>query len=368
VKTLIAAAAFAVGSVMPVLAADLVVATAGPMSGPYKAFGIQMKAGTRQAIADINAAGGINGRRINLVVEDDACDAKRATAVAEKLASAGAALVVGHFCSAASLSAAAVYARTGIIQISPGATAPQFTDQRAGPSIFRISGRDDRQGAVAGAYIARTFADRKVAILHDRTRYGRGLADQAKQAMTTAGLNEVMYEAFAAGGLDYAPLVAKLKAKQIAVVFIGGYHTEVGLIAREMLRQQLSAQLFSGDALATDDYWGLAGDAAEGTLMTFWPDPSTDPMAANVVAKLKARGIAPTRHALFSYAAVQAWAQASNAAQTTGSTAAKTVVKALTTRSFRTVAGTFRFDAKGDSTLPPFKIYRWARGSYHQVN
>ncbi len=153
------------------------IAAIGPMTGQYASFGAQFKLGAEAAVADINAAGGVNGKKLQLTIEDDACDPKQAVAAAGKLAARGVKVAIGHFCSGSSIPASRVYADEGIIQISPASTNPKLTDERAGPNVFRVCGRDDQQGGVAGAFLAKRFNGKRVAILHDKTAYGKGLAD-----------------------------------------------------------------------------------------------------------------------------------------------------------------------------------------------
>ena len=364
-KKLILGAAFAVGLAAPALAADITIATIGPMTGQYASFGAQMKAGAEQAVADINAAGGVNGKKIKLLVEDDACDPKQAVAAAGKLSAAKVALVAGHFCSGSSIPASKVYAEEGIVQISPASTNPKLTDERAGPNVFRVCGRDDQQGQVAGGYLAKAYAGKKIAILHDKTAYGKGLADETRKYMNQAGLKEAMYEAYTAGEKDYTALVSKMKKDGIDVAYVGGYHTEAGLIVRQMRDQGMKTQLVSGDALVTQEYWQVTGDAGEGTLMTFSPDPRKNPAAKDIVAKFRDKKIEPEGYVLYTYAAIQAWAQAAGAAKTE---AADKVIGKLNGMEFSTVLGKFKFNKKGDPNLPPYKFYKWTGGKYGQIN
>ena len=341
------------------------IASIGPMTGQYASFGAQFKAGAEMAVADINAAGGVNGKQLVLSIEDDACDPKQAVSGAGKLAARKVKLVAGHFCSGSSIPASKVYADEGIIQISPASTNPKFTDERAGPGIFRVCGRDDQQGGVAGKYLATKFKDKKVAILHDKTAYGQGLADETRKAMNAAGGKEAMYEAYTAGEKDYRAVVSKLKAASIDVIYLGGYHTEGGLIVRQMREQGMKTILVGGDALVTQEYWQITGEAGAGTLMTFSPDPRKEPAAAEVVKRFKAKSIDPEGYVLYTYAAVQAWKQAVEAAKTTEKDA---VIKQLNALEFDTVLGKFKFNAKGDPTLPPYAFYRWSGGKYEQIN
>lgn len=341
--------------------ADIVIATAGPMTGQYASFGAQMKAGAEQAVEDINAAGGINGEKLVLEVGDDACDPKQAVAVANQFVGSGVVFVAGHFCSGSSIPASQVYAEEGIIQISPASTNPKFTDERPGPGVFRTCGRDDQQGQVAGAFLAEKFGDKNIAIIHDKTAYGKGLADETKKYMNEAGKQEALYEAYTAGEKDYTALVSKLKSENIDVLYVGGYHTEAGLIKRQMAEQGMSTILVSGDALVTDEYWSITGDVGAGTLMTFSPDPRKNEVAQPVVAALEAAGRTAEGYSLYTYAAIQAWAEAVKAA---GSTDFDAVVGKLNEMDFATVLGTLSFDDKGDVTLPGYVFYEWKDGNY----
>src|SRR5918911_1175447 len=290
--------------------ADIVIAVAGPITGQYAGLGEQMKKGSEQAVADLNAKGGVLGQRIRLEVGDDACDPKQAVAGANQLIGKGVKFVAGHFCSGSSIPASKVYAEENVIQISPASTNPKLTDERAGPGIYRVCGRDDQQGQVAGAFLAKNFKDRNIAIVHDKSAYGKGLADETKKYLNEAGKKEKLYEAYTAGEKDYTALVSKLKAENIDVLYVGGYYTEAGLILRQMRDQGMKTLLVSGDALVTDEFWQITGPAGEGTLMTFSPDPRKNPGAAPIVEEFRKKGIEPDGYTLYSYAAVQTWAQA----------------------------------------------------------
>ena len=341
------------------------IAIVGPITGQYASFGAQMKNGGEMAIADINAAGGVLGKKLNLSIGDDACDPKQAVAVANQMTGAGVKLVAGHYCSGSSIPASKVYAESDMVQISPASTNPTLTDDRAGPNIYRVCGRDDQQGGVAGKYLASHLGDKKIAFVQDKTAYGKGLADETKKAMNAAGKQEEMYEAITAGEKDYSALVSKLKQANIDVVYFGGYHTEAGLIIRQMRDQGLQTILMGGDALITQEFWSITGDAGEGTLMTFSPDPRKNPAAAEVVKRFKDKGIEPEGYVLYTYAALQAWKQAAEKAK---SVERDEIVKALNDTEFDTVIGKFKFNEKGDPNLPPYAVYRWSKGTYEQID
>jgi branched-chain amino acid transport system substrate-binding protein len=340
------------------------IAIVGPVTGQYASFGAQMTNGGQMAVEDINEAGGVLGKKLDLQIGDDACDPKQAVAVANQMAGNNVALVAGHYCSGSSIPASKVYAEADMVQISPASTNPAFTDDRAGPNIYRVCGRDDQQGGIAGKYLATHFADKDIAIVHDKTAYGKGLADEVKKTLNAAGKQETLYEAITAGDKDYSALVSKLKQANIDVLFYGGYHTEAGLIIRQMRDQGMATILMGGDALITQEFWSITGPAGEGTLMTFSPDPRKNPAAAEVVKRFKEKGIEPEGYVLYTYAAVQTWKQAAEKAKSTESA---DVVKAMNDTEFDTVIGKFKFNEKGDPNLPPYAVYRWSNGTYDEI-
>ena len=235
--TLLAAAAIAMLGAASAHA-DITIATAGPMTGQYASFGEQMRRGAEMAVRDINAAGGVLGQKLRLEVGDDACDPKQAVAVANEMASKGVKLMAGHFCSGSSIPASNVYSEEDVLQISPASTNPKLTE-RGLDNVFRVCGRDDQQGLVAGNFLADKFGSRKIAIIHDKTAYGKGLADETRKTLNGRGVTETLYEAYTAGEKDYTALVSKLKRNGIDILYVGGYHTEAGLIVRQIDRKSV---------------------------------------------------------------------------------------------------------------------------------
>ncbi len=281
-------------------------------------------------------------------------------AVANKLVSRGTVVVAGHFCSGSSIPASKVYEEEGVLQISPASTNPKLTEE-GGDNVFRVCGRDDQQGIVAGDFLADQYGGKKIAILHDKTAYGKGLADETKKQLNKRGVTEAMYEAYTAQEKDYTALVSKMKANGINVFYVGGYHTEAGLMIRQAREQGYNVQLVSGDALVTDEFWNITAKAGEGTLMTFSPDPRKNPVAAPIVAKFRAQNYEPEGYTLYTYGAIQAWAQAVKKA---GSTDLKKVISTLRSNKFNTVLGNIGFDMTGDVTAPGYVWYEWKNGTY----
>ena len=335
--------------------ADVLVGVAGPITGPNAAFGAQLQKGAEQAAADINAAGGINGEQIKVSVGDDVSDPKQGISVANKFVADGV-----KFNSGVSIPASEVYAENGIVEVTPAATNPQFTE-RGLWNVFRTCGRDDQQGGIAGAYLAANFKDAKIAVVHDKTTYGQGLADETKKAMNAKGVKEVMYEGVNVGDKDFSALIAKMKEAGVSIIYWGGLHTEAGLIIRQAADQGLKATLVSGDGIVSNELASIAGDAVAGTLNTFGPDPRLIPANKDLVEKFRAQGFEPEAYTLYAYAAMQAIAEAATAAKSNDPQA---VAKALHEKGpFKTVLGDLSYDAKGDPTLPGYVMYEWKKGA-----
>ena len=347
-----------------IASADTKIAVVGPMTGQDAAFGEQLKSGAVMAVDDINKSGGVLGQPLEMMIYDDACDPKQAVAVATRLVSDGAVFVAGHFCSDSSIPASKVYEEEGIVQISPASTNPKLTDE-GGPNVFRVCGRDDQQGSVAGAYLAKNYGDKRIAIVHDKSAYGKGLADETKKALNAAGKAEHLYDSYTKGDKDFNALVSKLKQHKIDVLYVGGYHNEAGLLVRQMRDQGMNTTLVGGDALVTQEFAAITGKAGDGTLMTFSPDPRKNPAALEIVERFRAKGVEPEGYVLYTYAAIQAWKQA---AEQAGSADPAKVIKELHSGDFDTVIGKFKFNQKGDPNLPPYAFYEWQDGTYSQIN
>jgi len=346
-------------------AQDITIAVAGPMTGGESAFGRQMKNGADQAIADFNAAGGVLGKKLALDVEDDACDPKQARSVAEKIASAKIPFVAGHYCSSSSIPASEAYADGNVLQITPASTNPLYTERKLW-NVARVCGRDDQQGLVAAQFIAKNYKGKNIAILNDKTTYGKGLADETKKSLNKAGITEKLYESYNKGDKDFNAIVSRLKLEKIDLVYVGGYHQESGLILRQMRDQGLQTVLMAGDALADKEFASITGPAGAGTLFTFGPDPRNKPTAKAIVEKFKAKNIDPEGYTLYTYAAMQVWTQAVKKA---GTIDPKKVMDTIKAGAWDTVIGKLEFDAKGDIKQLDYVVYKWDdKGNYTEIN
>jgi branched-chain amino acid transport system substrate-binding protein len=346
-------------------AQDIVVGVAGPMTGNEGSFGRQLKNGAEQAVADINAAGGVLGKKLKLEIGDDACDPKQARSVGEKFAGMKLPFVAGHYCSSSSIPASEAYAEGGVLQITPASTNPTFTD-RGLWNTFRVCGRDDQQGAFIGAYLLKHYKNKNIAIVDDKSTYGAGLAAEVKKTINKGGVKEKLYDSYNKGDNDFTALASKLKRDKIDIIFVGGYHKEAGQILRQMRNQGLKTVLIAGDSLADKEYASITGAQGAGTLFTFGPDPRKKPTAAAIVKKFKDKGIDPEGYTLYTYAAFQIWTQAATKA---GTTDPKKVAETIRAGKWDTVLGSISYNKKGDINTIDWAIFKWDdKGGYDEIS
>ncbi|WP_426143011.1 ABC transporter substrate-binding protein [Pseudomonas sp. DWP3-1-2] len=347
--------------------ADIKIGVAGPMTGANASFGEQYMKGAQAAADAINAAGGVNGEKIALTAYDDACEPKQAVAVANKAASDKVAGVVGHFCSSSTIPASEVYDEAGIIAITPGSTNPTVTE-RGLSAMFRMCGRDDQQGIVAGNYIVDVLKSKKVAVINDKDTYGKGLADATAKQLTSRGVKPVLEEGLTRGEKDFSALVTKIRSVGADVVYFGGLHPEAGPLVRQMREQGLKdVQFMSDDGIVTDELVTTAGGAqyVDGVYMTFGADPRMLPDSKAVVDQFRKSGYEPEGYTLYAYASVQALAAGFNGAK---SNKGEDAAKFLKAHAVKTVMGEKTWDAKGDLKVSDYVVYQWDKdGKYHQL-
>lgn len=349
----------------PVNDGRLHVAVAGPMSGQYGMFGQELRQGTEQAVADLNAAGGLLGRQLAVDVLDDQCEPEKATRVARDAAARGVAMVVGHFCSSTSIPASDVYEQANIVQITPASTNPALTE-RGRRKVFRVVGRDDQQGRFAADYVTDRRLGQRIVVVNDGSGYGSTLADSFSEQLRELGRPATAAISIRQGASGYPRLIQELKDAGADLVYFGGYHIEAARILRDAAGSGLKIRLVGGDALVDNAFWTEAGSAGEGTLMTFAADPRGLPTAQEAVQRFRSRNVEPEGYTLYAYAAVQVWAEAVRRA---GKTDAEAVAAQLRDGTYPTVLGTLRFNAKGDlASAPSFVMYRWQGGRYGPVS
>jgi branched-chain amino acid transport system substrate-binding protein len=339
--------------------ADVTIGVAGPITGANASFGAQLTQGVAQAAEDFNRSGGILGQRVVIQQGDDVSDPKQGVSVANKFVGDGVRFVVGHFNSGVTIPASEVYADNGVLMITPSATNPKVTERKLW-DVFRTCGRDDQQGRLWADLALGKLRDAKIAIVHDKTTYGQGLADAAKGFMNAGGKKEVLYEGVNAGEKDYSAIVSKIKASGAEYLMWGGLHTEGGLIVRQMRDQGIKTVMISGDGITDTEFASVGGPGVEGTLMSFGPEPRNNPNAKAIVAEFAAKGFDPQGYTLYSYAAMQIIKQA---AEKANSLDPKKLAEVMHSGiSFKTVIGDIAYDKKGDRTTVDYVWYVWQKG------
>ncbi len=339
--------------------ADVTIGVAGPITGANASFGAQLTQGVAQAAEDFNRSGGILGQRVVIQQGDDVSDPKQGVSVANKFVGDGVRFVVGHFNSGVTIPASEVYADNGVLMITPSATNPKVTERKLW-DVFRTCGRDDQQGRLWADLALGKLRDAKIAIVHDKTTYGQGLADAAKGFMNAGGKKEVLYEGVNAGEKDYSAIVSKIKASGAEYLMWGGLHTEGGLIVRQMRDQGIKTVMISGDGITDTEFASVGGPGVEGTLMSFGPEPRNNPNAKAIVAEFAAKGFDPQGYTLYSYAAMQIIKQAAEKANSLDPKKLAEVMHSGVI--FKTVIGDIAYDKKGDRTTVDYVWYVWQKG------
>jgi ABC-type branched-chain amino acid transport systems, periplasmic component len=367
-KGFLALAVAAALGVSSFVQADVKIGVAGPMTGANAAFGEQYMKGAQAAADAINKAGGINGEQIKLVAGDDACEPKQAVAVANRLVDQDKVIgVVGHFCSSNTIPASDVYADAGVIMITPGSTNPQVTERKL-DAVFRMCGRDDQQGIVAGDYIVDVLKGKKVVVINDKDTYGKGLADATSAQLTKRGVKPILEEGLTRGEKDFSALVTKIRSLGADVVYFGGLHPEAGPLVRQLREAGLKdVKFMSDDGVVTDELVATAGGPqyVDGVYMTFGADPRLLPDSKAVVEQFRKAGTEPEGYTLYAYASVQALADAFNGAK---SNKGEDAAKWLKAHPVETVMGKKEWDAKGDLKVSDYVVYQWDKdGKYHQL-
>ena len=339
---------------------------AGPHSGDLASYGIPTVKAAELVVKDINEKGGILGRKVELLVEDDVCKPELATNTATKLVSEGVDVVLGHICSGATKAALGIYKEAKIITMSPSATNPALTQSGDYPNFFRTIASDDAQAKLEVDFALDVLKLKKIAVLHDKGDYGKGLAEFARSFLEKSGRADVvLYEGITPGAVDYSAVVQKIKLSGAEAVIFGGYHPEASKIVMMMRKKKMKTIFISDDGVKDITFIKVAGKYSEGVYATGPKDVSTNPLAvkANEAYK-KAYGSDPGAFFLNAYAAAQALL---NAIEKAGATDYDAVSKALRTEYVETPLGKIRFDNKGDAIGVGFSMFQVQNGEYVEV-
>ncbi len=341
------------------------VACVGPMTGEQAKQGKDMEEGARLAVEEWNAKGGVLGKKIELLVGDDAQDPKQANAVANKMFTQGVVIVDGHYNSSCTIPASEVYNQRHMVCLTPASTNPQVTDRRY-PTIFRVCGRDDQQGRAAAEFVAKHLPQARVAILDDKTTYGQGLAGEfQKNYEALTGKKAVFTGVVVKEDQDHTPVLTNMKGENPDVVYFGGLYPQGGLLVKQMRQLAIKAAFMSGDGTFDPEFVRIAGpENAEGSYLTFILDQEKLPTAKRVVDAYKKRFGEVGPYSLYSYEAVNIALQGMVKA---GTEDGLKVAEAIHGMSFDTVFGPMQFDAKGDVLTSPYVMWQVQGGKLVQL-
>ena len=339
-RRLAAYSAIAMFCVTPA-SAETLIAVAGPATGPNAGRTRAIEQGARRAVETLNASAGTD---FAIETMDDGCDDAKAAGVARALVAKNVALVLGHPCANAAIAAADIYGKSETVFIATATRYPGLTDKRAGPTVFRLSGRDGTQGTAAARYIAGTFAGKAIAVVHDRTLYAKTIAEQALETLKAAKI-ETMSATVVGGDKEYKRLIAKIKGA--GVVFYAGFPLEAGFILQALRGAGSDARFIVSDSVATAEFTQSFAASVKG-VMTLLPHVAKADAAA---------GAALDGDAALAHAAIDIYASALGRAAS--SEPKKKTITALGTGWHRTVLGLTGFNEAGDAYVPGYDVLEW---------
>lgn len=360
VRSLFGATFAATLAFAPLAHAEIVIGLVAPLTGPVAAFGEQVKNGAEAAIAEINRNGGVKGEQLVLKIADDAGEPKQGVSAANQLVGEGIRFVVGPVTSGVALPVSDVFAENGVLMVTPTATAPGLTN-RGLNNVLRTCGRDDQQAEVAAAYVLKNFKDKRIAIIHDKGAYGKGLADAFRASLNAGGITEVLYETVTVGERDLGALTARLKTENVDAVYFGGYHAEGGLLARQLRDVGVKATIIGGEGLSNTEFWAIGGEGAAGTVFTNASDALKNADSQAAAKVLEERKIPAEAFTLNAYAAVEVIkAGIEKAGSAEDSEAVITALKSGD--AIPTAIGKLTYGETGDLTSQSFSLYKWEGG------
>jgi branched-chain amino acid transport system substrate-binding protein len=367
VVLLSAAMAFAAGSGEATGGKTIKIGVAGAHSGDLASYGIPTIKAAELVVEDWNSRGGVLGRQIELVVEDDQCKPEVATNTATKVVGEGVVAVIGHICSGATKAALSIYKDSNIIAISPSATNPPLTQSGDYPNFYRTIAPDDAQARLEVDFALDTLKAKKIAVLHDKGDYGKGLAEFAQTFLQgESGVEVVLFEGITPGAVDYSAVISKIQASGADALIFGGYHPEASKLVEQMRKKNMDTIFISDDGVKDDTFIKVAGEYAEGVYATGPVDTSASPLAQEAIkAHQQKYGEDPGPFFLNAHAAATALL---NAIDKAGSTDPEAIAKALKSETIDTTLGSITFDNRGDAVGVGFQVFQVQNGVYVEVN
>ena len=339
----------------------------GAHSGDLASYGIPTIKAAELVAAKYNAKGGVLGKKVDVMAMDDQCKTEVAVNVAAKLISDDVDVVLGHICSGPCKAAMSTYLSEKVIAMSPSATNTELTKSGMYPNFFRTIAPDDAQAKTQIDFALGKLKAKKIAILHDKGDYGKGLAEFARGFLEKDPRGKlVLYEGITPGAVDYSAVIQKVKRSKAEVLLYGGFHPEASKLVQQMRKKRMKTILLSDDGVKDDTFIKVAGKYAEGVYATGPIDTTKNKMAmAAIEAHRKTYGSDPGAFFLNAYAAATVLLEG---IKTAGSLDFAAFQKALRSQYVETPLGSISFDKRGDAIGIGFSVFQVQNGKYVEIN
>jgi branched-chain amino acid transport system substrate-binding protein len=354
------------GAGVSVAADTIKIGVPGAHSGDLASYGIPTVRAAELVAKKYNAEGGVLGKKIELLVEDDQCKTEIAVNVATKLVTDKVNIVLGHICSGPCKASLGIYLSEKVVIMSPSATNTELSKSGNHPNFFRTIAPDDAQAKTQVDFAIDALGAGKIAIVHDKGDYGKGLAEFAREFLSKDKRAEmVLYEGITPGAVDYSAIINKIKRSRADVLIYGGFHPEASKLIQQMRKKRMKTKMISDDGVKDDTFIKVAGKAAEGVYATGPIDTTRNAMAVTAIkAHQAAYGEDPGAFFLNAYAAATAMLEA---IRTAGSVEMDAVTNALRSQYVETPLGKISFDARGDAIGVGFSVFQVQNGVYVDV-
>ena len=341
--------------------ATIKIGLAGVQSGSDAQIGSTMLYGSQIAIDEWNAKGGVLGKHIDTISLDDEGNPQKANTVAHNLVDDGVVAVLGHLNSNCTIPASIVYNDAKILQITPGSTNPKYTEQGF-PDAFRICGRDDQQGPVAAKFMHDQLHLTKIAILHNKTAYGEGLATEVKKTFESLGGQVTMFQGIGTDENDFSANISVVQGSGAEGFFWGGMYGQGGPLLVKMRQAGVNIPFVSGDGSFAQPFIDTVGAAAPNVYLSFGKDYNQNPAAAPFLKTYKDKYHQDVgAYSVYGYDAANVLL---TAIQQAGSTDADKIAAVMKSRPFDTILGKVEFDAKGDVKGSGFVMWTLKDGKF----
>jgi branched-chain amino acid transport system substrate-binding protein len=340
----------------------LKIGAVGPMTGDQSKMGLDLRNAVELAVDEWNEKGGVLGKKIKMLPGDDQADPKQAVSIANKFINQKTVAVVGHWNSSCSIPASKYYQDANIVMVTPATTNPKLT-QQGFRNVFRVCGTDDQQGRIAAEFVLKNRGFRRIAVIHDKTAYGQGLADYFKKALGDR-VEVVYYGGIVQRDADYKAVLTAIKETRADLYFFGGIYPEAGRLVRQAKEIGMNIPMMTGDGVFDPTFINIAGKAAEGTYVTFGKDPAGLPTARAFLEKYKARYGEPGPYSIYAYDAANIIL---DSISRTGSTDGTQLAEYIAKTTFKGAFGDISFDKNGDVTKAPYVVWQVKDGAFKQV-